>query len=72
MTNVNLLKSKMAAIGYTDFTSDLMKILSLSWTAASQRLNNKAEFKQSEICILTTKLGLSGKEIKEIFASESE
>lgn len=72
MTNVNLLKSKMAAVGYTDFTGDLMNMLALSWTSASQRLNNKAEFKQSEICILTTKLGLTGQDIKEIFASESE
>ena len=70
MTNVNLLKSKMAALGYSEFTSDLMKLLGISWTAASQRLNNKASFKQSEITLLTCKLGLNGDDVKMIFANE--
>lgn len=72
MTNVNLLKSKMAALGYTDFTSDLMKLLDISWTAASQKVNGKAEFKQSEIAILTDKLNLTGEDVKQIFTNKGE
>lgn len=72
LTNINLLKSKMAALGYSNFTLDLMKLLDISWTSASQKINGKSEFKQSEIAILTLKLGLSGEEVKEIFASEVE
>lgn len=67
LTNLNLLKSKMAAIGYTDFTTDLTKLLGVSWTAASQKLNGKTDFKQSEISILTLKLGLTGEDVKQIF-----
>lgn len=62
----------MAAAGYVNFTLDLMNLLDISWTAASQKINGKASFKQSEICILTLKLGLSGDDIKEIFTCEVE
>ena len=67
LTNLNLLKSKMAAIGYTNFTTDLTKLLGIGWTAASQKLNGKTDFKQSEISILTLKLGLTGEDVKQIF-----
>lgn len=67
MTNINLLKSKMAAAGYTNFTSDLMKILNISWTAASQKINNRSNFTQREITLLTTILNLTGDDVKEIF-----
>lgn len=69
MTNLNLLKSKMAAAGYTTFTKDLAILLAISWTAASQKLNGKANFTQKEITILTDKLRLNGDEVKEIFMS---
>lgn len=67
LTNINLLKSKMAALGYVDFTGDLAKLLGISWSTASQRMNGKTGFKQSEISILTMKLGLNGNDLKNIF-----
>lgn len=72
MTNINLLKSKMAAAGYTTFTHDMTILLEISWTAASQKLNGKANFSQKEISTLTDKLGLTGDEVKEIFMSGDE
>ena len=72
MTNINLLKSKMAAAGYATFTRDLMILLGISWTAASQKLNSKANFSQKDISILTDKLKLTGDEVKEIFMSGDE
>lgn len=62
----------MAASGYTDFTSDLMKILDISWTAASQKVNGKIAFKQSEIAILTDVLNLTGEDVKQIFTNKGE
>lgn len=67
VTNINLLKSKMAALGYVDFTRDLAELLGISWSSASQKMNGKTEFKQSEISILTIKLGLNGDDLKNIF-----
>lgn len=72
LTNVNLLKSKMAAKGYTNFTSDLMILLDISWTAASQKMNDKSTFTQKEIIILTEKLNLSGDDVKQIFINGVE
>lgn len=72
MTNLNFLKSKMAAAGYTTFTQDLVILLAISWTAASQKLNGKANFTQKEITILTDKLMLNGDEVKEIFMGGNE
>lgn len=72
MTNINLLKSKMAAAGYTTFTQDLMILLGVSWTTASQKLNSKANFSQKDINILIDKLGLTGDEVKEIFMNGDE
>lgn len=66
-TNVNLLKSKLIALGYADYTATISEILGISYSTASAKLNNKSEFKQSEISILTMKLGLSADDLKEIF-----
>ena len=60
----------MAALGYTNFTSDLMKLLKISWTSASQKINNRSPFTQKEIAILTMKLGLTAEDIKEIFVGD--
>ena len=68
MTNVNLLKSKMALIGVKDFTMWTSEMLGISISSASAKLNNKATFKQDEIAMLTLKLGLDGEEVKDIFA----
>ena len=67
MTNINLLKSKMALVGVKDFTTWMSETLGISVSSASAKLNNKAAFKQEEIAMLTVKLGLSGEEVKEIF-----
>lgn len=72
MTNINLLKSKMAAAGYTTFTQDLMNLLEVSWTTASQKLNHKGNFSQRDISILIDKLGLTGDDVKEIFMTGDE
>lgn len=69
MTDINLLRSKMAAQGYSNFTTDLMTLLDISWTSASQKMNDKSNFSQSEIKILTQKLHLSGDEVKQIFVT---
>ena len=71
-TNANLLRSKLAALGYTDFTTAISEMLNISYGAASAKLNNKSEFKQSEISIIALKLGLSGDELKEIFVDGVE
>lgn len=72
MTNANLLKSRMAALGYTRFTQDLMLLLSISWTSASQKLNGKTGFTQKEIAVLVDKLMLTGDEVLEIFMKGTE
>lgn len=69
MTDINLLKSKMAAQGYSNFTTDLMTLLNISWTSASQKMNDKSNFSQSEIKILTSKLHLTGDDVKQIFVT---
>lgn len=68
MTNANLLKSKMALIGDSDFTKCLSDLLGISRQAASEKLNGKSQFKQTEIMIITKRYGLSGEEVKNIFA----
>lgn len=70
MTDINLLKSKMILAGYDRPTSDLSKILSISYPSASLRLNDKRDFTQREIAILALKLGLTGDEVKQIFLQE--
>lgn len=72
MTNLNLLKSKMALAGYSDFTTDLTKLLDISWGSASNKLNQKSDFNQKEIGILTNKLGLTGDDVKTIFANGAD
>ncbi len=72
MTNINLLKSKLILRGYSDFTAALAEMLQISYGAASKKLNNKSEFKQSEIAILTEKLELTADEVKEIFVNGAE
>lgn len=72
MTNVNLLKSRLIALGYEDFTTAISEMLNISYSAASAKLNNKRGFKQSEITTLAVKLGLNGDELKEIFIDGAE
>ena len=67
MTNTNLLKSKMAAFGDTNFVKCLAELLDISRTTASKKLNGEKDFTSSEITILTFKYGLSSDDIKNIF-----
>lgn len=72
MTNVNLLKSKMAAFGDTEFVSSLAATLNVSRTTASRKLSGDKAFSQSEIVVIAQKYGLSAEEIKEIFVDGVE
>lgn len=67
MTDTNLLKSKMAAVGDTDFVKCLAELLNLSRTTASKKLKGDKDFTQKEITILTIKYGLSDSDLRQIF-----
>lgn len=67
MTDVKLLKSKMASFGDYDFIKCLSDLLNISRQTASEKLNGKSPFKQVEITLLTKHYGLSGEEVKNIF-----
>ena len=67
MTNVNLLKSAMAKVGDTSFVECLMRLLEISRSSASNKLNGKAEFKQSEIKKIAEHYNLTPEDIKQIF-----
>lgn len=67
MTNTNLLKSKMAQFGDTNFVKSLANILDISRTTASKKLNGQADFSSSEILILAKRYNLSADDIKNIF-----
>lgn len=67
MTDIRLLKSKMALAGYDKFTTDLMGLVDCSYSTASGKINNKVKFTQNDIHILTDKLSLTGEEVKKIF-----
>lgn len=67
MTNTNLLKSKMAAYGDTDFVKCLAEILNMSRTTASKKLNGEKPFDQREIATLVHKYDISDSEMRQIF-----
>lgn len=67
MTNTNLLKSKMAAYGDTDFVKCLAEILNMSRTTASKKLNGEKPFDQREIAALVHKYDISDSEMRQIF-----
>ena len=70
MTNVNLLKSAMAKVGDTAFVECLIMLLDVSRSTASNKLNGKREFKQSEIAKIAERYNLSPEDIKQIFVGE--
>ena len=57
----------MAKNGYSNFTSDLMTLLGISWTSASKKINNQQAFTQKEITTLADKLNMTADDIKNIF-----
>ena len=67
MTNTNLLKSKMAAVGDVDFVKCLAEVLDVSRTTASKKLAGENDFTSSEITTLTFKYELSSDDIRNIF-----
>ena len=69
-TNTNLLRAKMAMMGYDKPSKDLSQMLAISYPSANLRMHGKRNFTQREIAILALKLGLTGDEVKQIFLQE--
>lgn len=67
MTNTNLLMAKMVEHGDKDCVAKLTHLLGLSRTTASNKLNGKTLFDQSEIGLIAKKYELSAEDIKKIF-----
>ena len=67
MTNTNLLKSKMIAIGDENFVQCLADILNCSRTTASGKLCGKISFTQDEIAAVTKHYNLTGDDVVSIF-----
>lgn len=67
MANMNLLKSKMALLGDTNYVQCIADLLDISRTTASKKMKGLSPFTDTEIAILTKKYGLSGEDLKEIF-----
>lgn len=70
MTNSNLLKARMMEHGDGDFTARLAKLLGISRTTASGKLNDRIQFSQREILIITDKYDLSDEDIRKIFVKD--
>lgn len=65
MTNTQALRHKILSANVSK--RDLAKLLNISETSLYQKLNNKREFKASEISKLKSALGLSVAETVHIF-----
>ncbi|MBQ9737898.1 MAG: helix-turn-helix transcriptional regulator [Alphaproteobacteria bacterium] len=63
--NVNLLKSKMALNGDTQTT--LAEAIGITQNAIWMKMNNRCEFKRSEIEAIAKRYNLTGDEIQQIF-----
>ena len=63
--DTNLLKSKMVLKG--DTQNDLANALDVSRATLSFKMNQRTNFKQSEIDIITKRYELSSDEIRQIF-----
>lgn len=65
MTNINLMKSKMALHGDTiEMLSDAMRISRMSLSA---KINGQREFKQSEIQFIMNQYQLTPQDVVDIF-----
>lgn len=67
MTDTNLLKSKMIAVGHENFVECLASLLKISRTTASKKLNGLTDFDQTDIAIIADRYNLTAEEIKKIF-----
>lgn len=65
MTDTNKLKGKIIEKGFT--ITSLAKCLNTSKSTLSQKINNKIKFSQTDIKRISSKLELTGEEIKDIF-----
>lgn len=52
---------------YGDTQTELARVLGISISTMSWKLNGKAEFTQSEIKAITDRYSLTAKEVKEMF-----
>ena len=69
MTNTNLLKAKLREHGYLQ--DDVAEYLSISVTAFNNKLNNKNEFKDTEIQKMITLLDIANNDIVPIFFADN-
>lgn len=67
MTDTNLLKSKMVAVGDENFVECIAGLIVCSRTTASRKLYGENEFTQGEIAIIAEKYNLTSDEINRIF-----
>lgn len=65
MINTQLLKSKMVL--FNDDAKDISKAMNITTASYSAKINNKKEFKASEIEIIINRYNLTPDEIIEIF-----
>ena len=70
MTNTNLLKARMVERGDNDCVSKLAELLEISRTTASNKLNGKTPFIQTEIAIIAKEYSLSDEDIRKIFVKD--
>lgn len=66
----NLIKKKMIDAGRDDFVKYLAEILGITKQAASAKLNGDGRFNETEISILTKKLGFTAEELKTAVTKE--
>lgn len=69
MTNTNFLKAKMRKHGYLQ--DDMAALLNISVTAFNNKLNNKNEFKDTEIQKMISFLDISNEDIVPIFFADN-
>ena len=65
-----LIKKKMIDAGREDFVKYLAEILGISRQTAGAKLTGDSDFSESEISILTLKLGFSADELKNAVMSK--
>ena len=70
MTNTNLLKARMVERGDTDCIAKLAELLGVSRTTASNKMNGKTPFNQTEIALISEEYILSDEDIRKIFVKD--
>ena len=66
----NLIKHKMLDLNRKDFVTYLSELLCCTRQTASNKLNGISKFTESEISILTLKLGFTADELKNAITKE--